>query len=432
MDTNQNRKSYLSSYTLVFFSCLLIFALRNNLNGIFYPTLMAEDGTHLFLPFYNGDGVGYIFEYWNGYLYIIPKTIAYLLSFLPANQVPHSYAIFAMTLASTTFVILYEMLLGFFGNRFALYSTLVIAIMPLGFSQLITSLSFTIWNMLLILIFLYFIPIPKSKTTRFLYCLAVVAMIWSHPLSLLMLPLYIYMFFSRPDNKWVYGFFSLSALLYYWFGIISKTVVLSKLYILPNVLLRSVVIGGIFGPTKSFYIIEYDRILIYGILVLFFLLIFLGLFWSERNRDEKELFFAALYLIIGTVALSILGGNHNQNLLFPGNGTRYFYAAKTLLWILIFSACIPLIKRHFNIACIHALLIGFVLMNNTIGPYNSLYKYYTSLKRGEDVFNFVNRIPAHKMHCLNSLIQTEYTLRLRGSKDWDVRVKGCGLAKKLT
>ena len=176
--------------------------------------------------------------------------------------------------------------------------------------------------MLLILIFLYFIPIPKSKTTRFLYCLAVVAMIWSHPLSLLMLPLYIYMFFSRPDNKWVYGFFSLSALLYYWFGIISKTVVLSKLYILPNVLLRSVVIGGIFGPTKSFYIIEYDRILIYGILVLFFLLIFWGLFWSERNRDEKELFFAALYLIIGTVALSILGGNHNQNLLLPGNGPR--------------------------------------------------------------------------------------------------------------
>lgn len=426
MDTNQNIKSHLYFYIIVFFSCLLIFALRDKFNGIFYPALLYEDGTELFQRFYNGEGIGYIFEYWNGYFYIIPKTVAYLLNFLPAKHIPSLYAFFSMVLAAITFVVLYEMLQGIFGKWFAVYTTLVIAALPLGYHLLITNLSFSVWNMLLILIFMYFIPVPQSKYKCLLYSIIVLAMIWSHPLSLLMFPLYIYRLRVEQKNKWVHGVFSVCTLLYFWFGMISKTVVFAKLYILPEVLFNSIVVGSVLGPVKTAYIMTYDRMSIYGAIIMFFVFAFWGLFWTERSRREKELFIVSLYLIVSTIAVSILGGNNQYDFLVPWEPVRYLYTAKILFWVLLFSACLPLIQRNFKIACIHALLIGVILMNNTLGPYNSVYMYFPSIERGEAVLEFLNRIPAQKKNCLENAAEEEFVLKDSGTGMFDIRVKSCG------
>lgn len=422
MDLKQNTKPDFN-YFIIFLSCLLIFSLRNSLNGIFYPTLLYEDSSSLFQPFYNGKGVGYIFETWNGYLGLIPKTIAFILNFLAAKYIPSSYALISMVFAAIAYVVLYAMLQGIFGKWIAVACTLTIVALPLGYHLLITNLAFSTWNMLLILIFLFFIPVPQTKIKRTLYCFATVIMIWSHPLSLLLLPLYLYKSMVEPENKWIHRLFSLSTLFYFWFGMIPKAVEFSKLVILPKVLLGSVVVGSVLGPVKTAYIMTYDRMLIYETLILFFLIIFWGLFWSERSRREKELFFVSLYLIVGTIAFSILGGNNQYDFLVPWEPVRYIYTAKILFWILLFSACSPLLQKSSSIACIHALLIGFILINNTIGPYNGTYMYATSIQRGESVLEFVNKIPAHKGNCLDKSEMKELVFKRKGSND--IRLKGC-------
>ncbi len=425
MDYKLNTQTDLAPYVLIFLSCLLIFALRNSLNGVFYPNLLYEDGTTLFQPFYEGRGLGYIFEPVNGYLLVIPKLVAYLLNFLPAKLIPHSYALFAMVFAAVTFVVLFEMLQGYFGKRFALHSTLVIAALPLAYQQLITSLAGIIWNMLLILIFLYFMPVPKAKKKRWLYGVTGVVLIGSHPLSLLMLPLYVYKLRMDPENKWIHGLFVLSAILYFWFGITPKSMFFSRLDILPVILLGGVVVGSVFGPIKTASFIIYERLSICGAVILIFLFAFEGLFWSERTRREKELFFVSLYLIVSTVTISMLSGNYNYKLMIPWEVTRYLFVARILFWVLLISACLPLIHRTFNMIYLYALLIGLVLISNTIGPYNSVYKYHTSNKRGEAVIEFVNRIPSQKEKCSDSL-EKEFVLKQGGTDTmFDVRVKGC-------
>lgn len=422
MDPRQNTKLDLN-YFIIFLSCLLIFALRNSLNGVFYPTLLYEDSTSLFQPFYNGKGVGYIFETWNGYLYIIPKTIAFIFNYLPAKHIPSSYALISMIFAAITYVVLYVMLQGNFGKWIAVTCTLTIAALPLGYHLLVTNLAFSIWNMLLILIFLFFVPVPQTKVKRKFYCFVTVIMIWSHPLSLLLLPLYLYKSMVEPENKWIHRLFSFSTLLYFWFGMIPKAVDFSKLVILPKVLLEAIVVGSVLGPVKTAYIMTYDRMSIYATIILFFLVIFWGLFWSERSRREKELFIVSLYLIVSTIAFSILGGNNQYDFLIPWEPVRYIFTAKILFWVLLFSACSPLLKKSSGIVCVHALLIGFILINNTIGPYNGTYIYATSIQRGESVLEFVNRIPAYKGDCLDKPQMKEFIFKRKGSND--IRLKGC-------
>jgi len=366
-NARHDNKSGPSFYILVFFSCLLIFALRNNLNGVFFPVFEYHDGRDLFQPFYNGEGVGYFFEWWLGYLYIFPKAIAYLLSFLPANLIPHAYAVVALGFSAMTFCFLFEMLNGFSGKRFALYATLCIAAFPLGDHYLVTSLAWIIWNFLLILIFLFFIPVPETKWKRILYCFATVSLIWSHPLAVLMLPLYIYRFFSDEKNKNVYQIFIFAAFFYVVFGMIHKEVDYSKLLVLPQLILNRIVLEGVAGHSRAVLALGFGYAWFYKLSILFFLFAFWMLFWAERSWREKEFFFVALYLILGTLSVSVLGGNHSGDLTMPHNFLRYFFVPRTLLWILLFLACAPLIKSIPSMAYAHALLPGFILLNCATG-----------------------------------------------------------------
>jgi hypothetical protein len=429
MDEKGNIRAKTNLNIIVFLSCLLILALKNNLNGVFYPPFGDHEAFDLFKPYYDQKGFSYIFEYLSGYLLIIPKTVAYILSFLSPRYIPFSYAITSMVFAAITFVVIFIVLKNLFGKWWALCGTLTIAALPLADHQHISNLPHTIWNMLLILIFLYFLPVPEEKKKRLPYCLLVVAMIWSHPLSLLMLPLYFYKLNSDNTNKWVHGLFFGSTVLYYLFGVIHKPIELGKLATLTQVLLDRVVLESVFGIIKSAYIrTSYDLALQYEATILFFLLTFWGLFWKERSHGEKVLFFASNYLIISIVGISILGGNYNDDFLVPWQATRYLVAAKTLFWVLLFFAPFPLIKKNFNLACIHALLIGFILFNNIIGPYKGTYLYLTKTDRGVAVIEFMSKIPQKVKECDGNRPEKEFILKKTRSGHMDYRefrIKGC-------
>ncbi|MBT5869208.1 MAG: hypothetical protein HOH38_10260 [Nitrospinaceae bacterium] len=430
MDRKLNAKASLGSYTVVFLFGILVFALRNSLNGVFYPNLLYEDGTSLFQPFYNGRELSYIFDYWNGYLYIVPKVIAYLLSFFPASLIPHFYALVAMLFAAITFVILFEMLQNFFEERFAFFSTLILVVLPLGYHHLITSLSFMIWNIFLVLVLLYFIPVPQSKYKRWFYSVAGMVMAVSHPLAVLMLPLYLYRLRMDPQNKWVHGLFALAVILYFGLGMVPKAMHFSQLSVLYHALMGGVVVGSIFGPIKTASFIIHDSLSVYGAMILVLLFALWGVFWSEKTRGEKELFFVSLYLIVSTVSISMLAGNYNEKLMIPWEMTRYLFVARVLFWVLLFSACLPLIRRSVKMIYLCVLLMGLVLIANTLGPYNGVYKYYTSNNRGKAVLEFVSQIPAYKEECQDSE-EKEFILKQGGTGTmFDVRVKGCDFSIK--
>ena len=175
----------------VFIGSFIILAAKNGLDGVFFPLLYSEDAGNIFNKFYNRHEWQNIFTVYASYIRVFPYLVGYLLGFLPLQIILPLYCLISICMTALAYSLFYPVLNHFFNDRrFSAYSVLAISALPLANFQLTEVLMFQIWHCTLILFLLALLPVPNNPWPRMGVALAAHLMIWTHPYSIMALPLF--------------------------------------------------------------------------------------------------------------------------------------------------------------------------------------------------------------------------------------------------
>jgi hypothetical protein len=161
---------------------------------LLFPSLEAEDGTFVFQYFYTHRDLAEIFRFKSGYIPLVANAIAYLSVRLPTRAIPYGFAWVPLALTIVTYTWL-------FGERFRAWLgsdvtravlCFLFALAPLAQWHLLSHTDYSIWNTLLLLVFLSVLPWPESPWRRCGAWVAANILVWSHPLTILVAPVFLY------------------------------------------------------------------------------------------------------------------------------------------------------------------------------------------------------------------------------------------------
>lgn len=387
----------------VFCLALSILLLRNSGHEVLYPVLPAEDGRFLFQDFYNGHKLQTVFRQYSGYLSVLPNLLAYVLTLLPVTWVPALFAFVSLCVTAAAYSLFYRVTLKIYGDRvFAVYVMLIVAALPLGNFWLAGALAYQSWNFLVILLLLALLPMPRKIPGRVLYVVWINLLIWSHPLSVLMIPWYARGWIKSAPHRAERGLFCLSAALYGLLGTTPGGIVWPGWTSLSDAWLARVVGEALIGPRNRMLVqAAGDDILFLALFILPLSAAGLSFYfsWRRRNGAEKEALtlFAGLACLSFIVAMATRIAPRNLSAEFTAAewGTQYVYIPK-MLWvvILLFSAY-PFLKKSAPLRWFHGALVAALIGINLNG--NAVYK--TRVDNGKKVLEFVGILARERGAC---------------------------------
>lgn len=192
-------------WTFLVVAIFLVIFLRSP-DVLIEPPLEAEDGTFVFQHFYVHRGAAEIFRFKTGYIPLVANAIAYLSVRLPVRAIPYAFAWIpcAMTLVVYTWL---------FGERFRAWLgcdatratlCLLFALVPVTQWHLMVHTDYSIWNTLLVLWFIALRPLPASRAAAAAVWTVANVFVWSHPLSILVAPLFLFRMSKEREHRWVH------------------------------------------------------------------------------------------------------------------------------------------------------------------------------------------------------------------------------------
>ena len=196
------------------------------------PELRAEDGAKVFAYFYEHREFSALFRIKAGYLPFLPNVFGYLAVRVPARAMPHVLTIAPALLTLVTFSVLrasaYRRYLSSDGSRFLL--CLALAIAPIGNHFTVCHTDYSIWNALLLLLLVAILPMPRSLAWAVPFSLALAALIWTHPLSIVALPATLLWLWRDRGlvQRGLQGLIVVCQLLHIWLGTRPENAVVSK------------------------------------------------------------------------------------------------------------------------------------------------------------------------------------------------------------
>lgn len=233
------------------------------------PPLSYEDGRDFFAFFYNHRDPDSILRFYAGYVSLVPNLVGYLAMGLPTSWAPRAlawipglFAALACALPFWTFRSWMTSPLWRAGTCFTL------ALLPVGNRLFLSSTAYSLWTLLLILVWLSLTRPPATWRGALLRGSVMAALICSHPLSLALAPVYAYQLGAEgwrgvrtkgPEGptgvRWLRVLFPSVLLvvlgLYGAFGIapggLESPAPLSALGLTVQLLLERVVFGTVFG-----------------------------------------------------------------------------------------------------------------------------------------------------------------------------------------
>ncbi len=384
------------SWGWAFAFSFLILALKNDLADVFYPLLYNEDGRNIFGLFYNDHSIKNIFTSYSSYYQVLPRLAGYMLHFLPVTWIPSLYSLFALSFSALAYSLFFPLLNRLFRSPwFALYSVLILTALPLASHKLVGTLMFQVWNGVIILGVVTFLPIPKNFLGKAFYLFATNILIWSHPYCILILPVYLYKLAFQKNNRWVYGLFILSIFVYFGLTISHHPLNWDSLRYFPSNLLGRVVTETVVGPLNRTWLQYLESSLIFGFLMIAFVGCMVGFSWKKMERKEKWFYAISAYFILTSLAVALLGRELGNYYHLINGSPRYTYLPRITFLMMLMAALFRLYQLSSVFRKTHWALAALVLTINTNG--NVLYK--TDLKVGQRVRDYVAYLDQNQLDC---------------------------------
>jgi hypothetical protein len=383
---------------IVFLMIFTLIGLQNSFEELFSPTLHDEDGNVIFTIFYNGHELKNIFTFHGGYIHTLPQALGYVIQFFPVNAIAHIYVGISLVIKSLSCFLIYRAIGHIFKSEsLAWYVLLAVSILPLAGHEFSVSLTYQIWNFLLIPFLLLFLPIPRKLVLRVLYVIVVILMIWSNPGSILLIPLHGFRFLKEKAHRVEYGLFILATGAYVLFGVKSGSPNFSGLQYFFEIFSDRVVIDSLLGLGARLYLqyLEITGWLAAFILAALSLRLFLS--WKVIRREEKEFILTLCCIALSMVLISLMGrSDFNWKLYYHmGGGIRYVYVARIFMVALVLIA---LFYQFRNTRILHGVCLG-VLAVFFYAQSGSFIYYKTNIEVSKRVAGFMHLLSQKKSRC---------------------------------
>jgi hypothetical protein len=383
-------------FPMVFLCSFIIIGTKNGFNGIFYPLLYNEDGRNIFAIFFNQHQFENIFISYASYIRVIPNLIGYILNFLPVRWIPPMYCLISLLITALAYSLFFKVLTRVFDNRwFAAYSVLIISALPLGNFEIVGTLMYQIWNCNLILFLMVLLPVPVLLWYRVGYIAAAHLLIWTHPYTIIALPLYILNFITSKKNGLVYSGFVLSTIIYFLIGVRSHPLDFSSLkYFFPNLLSR-VVNEAFVGSHNRVHFQYLDIIGIFDLIILSTLGIIIIFSWKNWQTKQKLFLFICLYLCVIPLVAALVGRELGDYYHLLRGSPRYIYLPKIFFFTIVLFTAFQIYKKSPVFQRWHFVIVLGLLFINLNS--NTLYK--TDIKVGKETLAFIHKVDRNSVLC---------------------------------
>ncbi len=319
-----------------------------------------------------------------------------MLHFLPVTWIPALYSLFALSFSALAYSLFFPLLNRLFRSPwFALYSVVILTALPLASHKLVGALMFQVWNGVIILGVVTFLPIPKNFLGKALYLFAVNILIWSHPYCILILPVYLYKLAFQKDNRWVYVFFTLSVLVYFGLALGHHPLNWDSLRHLPSTLLGRVATETIVGPMNRAWFQYLEISLIFGFTMIAFVGCTIGFSWKKMEEKEKWFYVISAYFVMTTLAVALLGRDLGDYYHLINGSPRYTYLPRIIFLMMLMATLFRLYQVSSVFRKAHWVLAALVLTVNAEA--NIIYK--TDLKVGQSVRDYVAYLDQNQLDC---------------------------------
>ena len=354
---------------------LLTLAFRSWPNLI-HPGMYMEDATHYFNIYYGGNrDLSFILQHPNGYYNILNNLVAWLSSKLDVRMVTWAYHLFSLTTGIVCAVLF--LFTGLIKNRLLLLITpIVLGLSGMNHIYYYTSLTFQMYNVVIILLILLFLPGPESFFSLVCKTALATLLIWSGPYSVVAVPVSLVsmvMFKGKYRNIWLM-----------WVIICSIGYSLSvqggmiRLATFSDAGARHSMISTLF--TKIFFMDMLGSLSTYKMSI--FLLIIVAIFlFLRKNSTYLKISILLFGIIIGSLAPLFLSVKY---LLYQQVFPCHIYIAQ-FFWLVFVLYTIdqfmPVLKKtaHFFPPAVVAAILCFVLADNLKHPAKGKREIMTNL-----------------------------------------------------
>ncbi len=322
-----------------------------------YPLAAYEDGRDMFGFFYNHPEPGSILRFYNGYVSLIPNAAGYLAARAPVTAIPHLLSLFPLLVAALAFAwparpAFREVVES---DRLRWVACLTLALAPLGNYLFVSSTTYSVWNLLFLLILMSLAGAPEKPGAAAGRWAAMAALIWSHPLSIALVPVWLGQAWLRRGLGRLpglfYGALTVTALAYQalgvehggdravdlaWIGRVTGILVLERVFF--NTLLSDRLSRALHNRGEELWVY-----LIAAAVVATLAAVAIAL---RRRLGARRLWHLAVlaYLIVALTALYVIGRSGDLSILTGNPGYRYFWVQRLCFILLIFVLVEPLLK----------------------------------------------------------------------------------------
>ena len=387
---------------IALFLVVPLLLLLKNPDLLLWPPLHAEDGTQMLAYYYCPRDPGSILRFYNGYVSLVPNAIGYLSLRAPIELAPSLLALVPFVLTGACFLLPFLLRLGgpMSGVGTAALASLLLAALPLGNGPLVANTTYSFWNGLLALALLALAPPAERLPGQIARALVAALLIASHPLSLVMLPLYLVSVVQDVRGRrlralWTAGLV-LAGIVYQLAGVEQEAARMrppgTLLHLGLRYLVERVGFEAVLGTEARLALYESGQ---GWVVTLVGTLLTAGVGWLgwRSLRDQartRGLVLGLGYLILALTFGVVVGRNIRTGLLWSRFGEHYFYVPKALLWVAIVFCAAPVVARLSAgrrrllaaVVCAYVLAIGYI----------ERARYAVPVEDGRRIAAFVERV----------------------------------------
>ena len=192
-----------------------------NPDVIVSPSLEAEDGAFVFPHYYANRHVAELLRFQAGYIPLVNNLIAYTSVRLPTNLIPYGFALLPAVMALITYLWLFGKCFRPWLGPDSTRATICVlfALAPLAQYHIYANATYSIWNALVLFLFITVTPAPAAWWRSAGMWTAANVLVWSNPLTILAAPILAVRFVRDTCTRWPCAFTLANLFCYSSFGI---------------------------------------------------------------------------------------------------------------------------------------------------------------------------------------------------------------------